>query len=183
MNWFSHIRLSSGQYLIRKKLKNIRADKEVHNFRTAKKAAIVFSCNNTEEFGSVREFRELLHGKGIETSNLGYVNDKKIPEYLLMRPGFNFFCRQDLRWNYIPRTPFIDSFLNTKFDVLFDLSLRDHFPLEYIVRLSTASYKIGRYTGTSYHDLMIDVAENPALSYLIGQIIRYMDMIRCRTEK
>ena len=46
---------------------------------------------------------------------------KDFEDVNLLRSGFNFFSLDNLTWFYKPVIPFIEDFLNRKFDILFDL--------------------------------------------------------------
>jgi hypothetical protein len=67
------------------------------------------------------------------------------------------------------------------FDLLFDLSLKDLFPVRYMTEISPATCKVGRYMESGRYDLMIDVRENESVDYLIEQIRHYLPMLHPST--
>jgi len=175
------IRKFFGRYDLKRKSHLIRRNKRIHNFTTAGSAGIIFNCRQEEEFLAVKEFKQFLESESIRTDVIGYVSDKLVPDHYLLRTGFNFFCQKDLTWYYRPDTPFTDDFIKKNYDILFDLSLRDFFPLNYIVRLSPAAYKIGRLCESCQYDLMIDVKEEKSVRYLIDQIKHYLSILHTRS--
>ncbi len=177
-----NIRRFFGAYELRQKSKQVTRNKRIHNFTTAGTAGIIFNCRNEEEFTAVKEFREFLESESIKTDVIGYISDKEVPDHYLMRTGYNFFCQKDLSWYYKPNMPFVDEFLHKKFDILFDLSLRDFFPLNYILKISPSAYKIGRYQETEDYDLMIDIKEEKTVSFLISQIKHYLSILHTRNS-
>jgi len=167
----------SGTLELRRKLRHINRQKRIHNFTTARSAGILFSCRDEKEFEAVKEFKQFLESEAIETSVLGFVNDQEIPDHYLLRKGFQFFCLKDLKWSKVPAAPFARDFCIKPFDILFDLSLEDYFPVNYILKLNPASYKIGRLVPNTEYDLMIDIENEISIVYLIEQIRHYLSII------
>ena len=175
---FSAIRNSYGKYLLEKRIKHIRRDKAVHNFNTARSACIIFQCTEDEDFNIIKSFKKFLEEHDIKVFVIGYVDEKQVPDHFLLRTGFNCFCQKELNWAYIPSSPFLTEFLSKEFDLLFDLSLRKLFPVHYLVSMSRAQYKIGRFTENNNYDLMIDIRKENRLVYFCDQIRHYLGMIK-----
>ncbi|NJM15859.1 MAG: hypothetical protein HC896_11270, partial [Bacteroidales bacterium] len=54
----------------------------------------------------------------------------------------------------------VESFIQTKFDILINLSLEPSYPIEYVVALSNAQFKVGKFEQDNLHlDLMIDLTK------------------------
>lgn len=175
-----NIRKYFGAWDLRRKTRHQDRKKLIHNFTTAKTAGVIFTCRNEEEFTAVKGFKNFLESESIQTDVIGYVSDKSIPDHFLLRTGFNFFCQRDLTWYYRPDKQFVSDFIKKKYDILFDLSLREYFPIEYIVKLSPSSYKIGRFMDSDRYDLMIDIHNEQSVSYLIDQIRHYISILHTR---
>ena len=111
---------------------------------------------------------------------LGYVDDLEIPDHYLLRRGFQFFCQKDLKWSKVPGAIFVKDFARKPFDILFDLSMEEHFPVHYVLKLSPASYKIGRLVTHKEYDLMINIEKESSIVYLIDQIRYYLSIIHTR---
>ena len=167
-----------GERTLRRKTRMIQRNRRIHNFSTAKSVGIIFHCRNEEDFQLVKEFRKYLQEKKIKTSILGFINDKQIPDYFLLRTGFNFFCYKNLNWVYGPESQFLHDFINRSFDILFDFSLEYFFPIHYIVSLTNAELKIGRLSNQGEYDLMIDITKNRDTGYFIEQVKIYLNMIQ-----
>ncbi len=180
MKLITDIQRVVGIFELRRKLRQVNRHKCIHNFTTARSAGILFSCRNEGEFELVKEFKQFLESEAIETSVLGFVDDKEIPDHYLLRTGFQFFCQKDLKWSKVPGALFIRDFARKPFDILFDFSLEDHFSLNYILKISPASYKIGRLLPHSEYDLMIDIEKENSIVYLIEQIRHYLSIIHTK---
>ncbi|HEC42746.1 MAG TPA: hypothetical protein ENI20_07970 [Bacteroides sp.] len=182
MKLFHNIRRYFGHSNIDRKVKNLSRNKRIHNFTTAGTAGLIFNCHNEDEFKVVNEFRQFLESESIITDVIGYVSEKQVPDHYLLRKGYNFFCQKDLTWYYIPNVAFTNEFIKKNYDILFDLSLRELLPLNYIVSLSPAAYKIGRYREVNQYDLMIDIKDNKSVSYLIDQIKHYLSILHTKSQ-
>jgi len=121
-----------------------------------------------------------MESKSIRTDVIGYVSDKQIPDHYLLRTGFNFFCQKDLTWYFKPDKAFVDEFMRKKYDLLFDLSLRNLFPVNYVVTLSPSTFKIGRFRDLDQYDLMIDIKNEKTVPYLINQIKHYLSILHTK---
>lgn len=183
MKFIEKLRKNIGLFTLNRKAHSIKRQRKIHNFSTAQKAGIIFLCQSEEDFQAVKDFKKYLEDKSINTSVLGFINDKKIPDHLLLRTGFNFFCLKNLDWYFRPANKYIHDFLLDNFNILFDFSVNDHFPVHYISLLSPAEYKVGRLTGTELYDLMIDIKQNKHLAFFIEQVKHYMNLIEIRNPQ
>ena len=177
-----NIRTSVGSNNLRRKARHINRQKGIHNFSTARTAGILFTCSNEEDFNAVKDFKQFLENKNIRVDVLGYVHEKQVPDYYLLRTGFNFFCLKDLNWYQKPTRPFALDFSIRKFDILFNLSIEEYFPLKYLSGISPAAYKIGIFEEPGEYDLMIGLQENNTVAYLVEQVKHYLSMIRSKNK-
>jgi hypothetical protein len=175
---FNKLRYSIGEKKLSKKAAQLHRQKQVHNFNTCKSATILVDATKPEDFVIVKEFMKYLTSLKIESSLIGYVNADQVSSHLLLRDNCHFFCNKDLNLFYKPKTTGTDEFLNKRFDILFDLSLKDYYPLRFLTTLSLAQFKVGRFSeGVNDLDLMIDVRKEPKISYLIDQIKIYVNIL------
>ena len=177
-----NIRSSYGSYDLRKKARKLNRQKAIHNFNTARTAGILFTCKNEEDFNAIRDFKKYLEDHNIRPEVLGYVHEKQVPDHYLLRQGFNFFCMKDLDWFERPTRQFVLDFSSQRFDILFDLSIEEYFPLKYISGLSPAAYKIGIYRETDDYELMIGLKEQKTVLYFVDQVKHYLSMIRSKNK-
>lgn len=175
---FIKLRYYFGEKILTKKVALLRRRKQVHNFSTCRSAGIIIDVTKPEDFFVVKEFMKYLTSLKIEAVLYGYVNEDLIPSNLMLWDNCHFFCNNDLDLFYKPKTLATDEFLNKKFDILFDLTLKDHYPLRYLTSLSNSDFKVGSYSdGVNDLDLMIDVRKEPVIGYLIDQIKIYVTQL------
>ncbi len=177
-----NIRSYIGNHDLQRKARFLNRRKAIHNFSTAKTAGVLFRCKNEEDFNAVKDFKQYLESHRIRTEVLGYVHEKQVPDHYLLRTGFNFFCLKDLNWFKRPVRKFALDFSTRKYDILFDLSLEDDFPLKYLSELSPATYKIGVFTEARNYDLMIELQYSRTVSYFVEQVKHYLTLIHSKNS-
>jgi hypothetical protein len=153
------------------------------NLADAREIGLIFNASDPLRIEEVKKLVSSLQSQNVHVFVIGFVNEKKISDMNLLRSGFNFFSLANLTWFQKPVIPFIEDFLNRKFDILFDLDLENSFPLRYIATLSKAGMKVGRYfDGCEYLDFMIKLEPNNSIQYLIEQSVYYLNMLRKPAE-
>ena len=178
MAFLQGIRQKIGSYILEKKVNDLSRNKQFINLADSATIGIVFHQPDNGNFKAIQEFMKMLAAEGKQIAALGYIEGKNVPDFYLLRKGFNFFCDSDLNWFHQPEAGFVDDFVKREFDILINLSIDNSFPVEYIYALSNAKFKVGIYAnGISHSDLVIDVKDNHDVDYLIGQITHYLRII------
>ena len=172
------IKLKLSNYILSRLVKKSKRERAVYNLSTAKNIAVIYNATHEKNYKISIEFIKFLSSKGIQISSIGFVDQKELLEYYTQTKSSLFFCKKNLNWWGKPKNEAIDGFINNKFDMLIDLSVESFFPIEYIVGLSNAKFKVGRFTNkNSYADFMIDIKKNTDLSFLIEQFKKYLTII------
>lgn len=159
-------------------MKNSTRNKHLHNFETANSAGILFDASDTESFKYIKEFSKFLKSNNIRTYLLGYIESKEVPDEMVLWDDCDIVSINDIDWLLRPKSPAALDFINSEYNILFDLSLKHNFTMCYISKLSSADFKVGRYTDEDNDfDLMIDVNKNPRVDYFIEQIKNYISIL------
>jgi hypothetical protein len=158
--------------VLEKKFRNLKRAVAVCNINSAKNIGILYNATEFVSFEIIKDFAKILSQNQSNISILGYVNSKKLIDHYLYRKGFDFFSRNDLNWYYKPVSEVTDKFMKQSFDILIDLSLDSVFPIQYIVALSPATFKVGKFSPEEkYLDMMIDMEkENEQMKKLHDEI-------------
>lgn len=147
---------------------------------SARSIGIIFNAKDERTFKQIREFSDKLRGGGLrKVKALGFVPKAEVAAFLQSSQDFDFFTREDFNWYYKPQGRKVAGFTSESFDILIDLRLSKFTPLLFIVALSRAHFKVGRYRTDfqDFYDLMIDVGDNSELDYFIDQIEHYLQML------
>jgi len=178
------IRMLTGSYILSKELRNRKREVQAMGLDTARSIGIIFNAKDEQTFKIIREFvNELKKNGSREVRTLGFVPKKEVAAFLQSSRDFDFFSREDFNWYYRPQGRKVAGFIAQPFDMLIDLRLYKFTPLLFIVGLSRAHFKVGRYRPDhkEFYDLMIDVGDREDLSFFIEQIKHYLSMINTGT--
>ena len=178
MNTFSKIQLVVGNFVLKKKLKQLRRIKKVHNLKTAKRIGIVFNATRQDDYRQVSGFVKDIQDRGIEVKVLGFVNDKDVPNEYLFKKNFSYFLKKSINWYRKPVNPEVEKFLKEKFDIVIDFSLDNDYLFNYIIALSPSRFKVGKFKEPNNHfDFMIKINKDKDLKYFIEQARHYLEVI------
>ena len=167
-----------GRRVLKKKKKGIERDVCVHNFKTAKSAVILFDAGDQGSFSVIKEFRNFMESNDIECTAFGYVKEKEIPQEMLFWENYSFITRRDLTWYMKPRGESAEKFYSLDPDILVDFTRDLPLELQFLVQLSTASFKIGCFTEMDNdYDLMINLPDHSDIGYLSEQIKHYVSIL------
>ncbi len=165
-------------FMYRRRLKNERRSGAVEHvsvsFNEARRIGILFNASDEEQRSNVRLYADRLkkkHNKKVEL--LGFYNDKEEHE---KEAEFKYYTKKDLNWFYVPGKADVKGFVGEKFDILVNFISEPSVHSEWIMTLSHAKFRVGRYTNsTDSLDLMIDEKKkDPA--HFIGLVDMYLKM-------
>jgi hypothetical protein len=171
-----------GIRVLNNKLRNFNRLRECHNFESALTAGILFTPTDQISFEQIKQFLSYLSAYKLQIYVLGYIDSKTIPESFLFWKGINLFSRKELGWMFIPKSTIVTDFIDKPFDILFDLSMTDFFPVQYISRLSKSKFKVGRFTSDHQSfDLMFELNHDSKLDLYLDYIKHYLNLINKKT--
>jgi len=170
-----------GSLVLANKLKSLKRNKSVYNFDNAKEIGIIINATDAKVYEAACSFIKFLTEKKIKVVSISYVEKKEVLDLYSLQIGMLYFTKSDLNWYYKPTNHNILDFINNRFDILIDLSLEELYPLEYILNLSRAKYKVGRFTSeNSVYDLMINIKKTDTVEFLIEQIKHYLLILKTK---
>ena len=185
-NFIQDIKINFAWWLLRKSVKKNQRDSAFHNYSSAKKVGVIFNATQQDTYETARKYIKELTNKGLEVKALGFVDSKEVLDFYQKSVHFEYFSRKNLNWYSKPNNPNTQQFLETPFDILVDLSIVEDFPIQYIVGLSRAQFKVGCAKESSqesterpnFYDFMLQLGEEKSLKYLIEQLEHYFGMIK-----
>lgn len=167
-----------GKEILKRKKRGVPREICVHNFKTAKSAIILFDTGDKQSFKVIKDFQKFLESEQIKVSTFGFVHQKEIPQELLFLKNYAFITRKDLNWYKKPSGEAVNAFYAADPDLLIDFTPNVPLELQFLVQLSTARFKAGRYTEQQNdYDLMISLKEHNEIGFLAEQFKRYIAML------
>ena len=180
MDLFESTRLKIGNSIFSKSIVKAKRKVSYPGMSQIKKIAIIWDASKTAEFSSISKFHQRMQERNIDVKVFGYYPGKELPDQYTAIRFLTCMRRKDLNFFYIPASTEADVFMGTKFDILIDVNFDRLFPLQYITRLSAASFKVGLFnseTDSSTFDLMMEIMKPVRVDDYLIQVIHYLEMI------
>jgi hypothetical protein len=186
MELFKSLRLKIGKAILSKKIARTKRKLYYSNISQVKNIGIVWDASRLDDFPSLSRFYQKLHERNIEVKILGYFPGKNLPDQYTAIRYLTCIRKQDINLFYNPVSFETNTFINNRFDILIDINFKKLFPLQYILSLSNAGFKIGLFepeTNETPFDLMMEIKNPIDIDYYLSQIIQYLEMINSGTVK
>ena len=180
MELFESTRLKIGNSIFSKSIVKARRKVSYPGMSQIKKIGIIWDASKTIEFSTLSKFHQRMQERNIDVKVFGYYPGKELPDQYTAIRFLTCMRRKDLNFFFIPASTEADVFIGTKFDILIDVNFDRLFPLQYITRLSAASFKVGLFnseTDSSTFDLMMEIKKPVKVDDYLTQVIHYLEMI------
>ncbi len=136
------------------------------SFANAKLVGILFNASIPGVLPIIQRFDRQLQQQDKKVKTLAYSNSKTDD------PGYPYplFGKKEVSFSLQPYGHRVDRFIQTPFDILFNLYLDENLLLQNISARSNAHLRIGPATELPfYYDLMIEMPPGKDLEYFIAQ--------------
>jgi len=186
MEILRNLRIRAGRSKLSGKMARVRRKPLYINLFHIKTIGIVWDASRPEDFSILTKFHQLMADQEKDVRILGYYPGIELPDPYTAIRFFNCFKKNELDFFYCPENPDVESFINTRFDLLIDINLSNHFPLFYTSSLSHAGLKVGlagEKPESSPFDLMISMTGPVNTEKYLEQVLYYLEMINSETAK
>ena len=159
--------------------------RKICNMDLAGKIGILYYLPDEATYETVSRYVKKLQDRGKTVKALGYVEQKQLAGRFAPKLSYDFLFPSGLNWFLKPQSASAKDFIDTPYDILIDLSLREIVPLRYVLALSKALFKVGLQSETKaeYLDLMIDLQNKGTLDELIAQLDHYLNELNKKNER
>lgn len=172
MGMFDNIKFKWAQKRFRREYKNLQRTGKVYNLDEARSVAILYYLDSEETFSIVKKYvKYLKEEEGIKRiMAIGYWdgNPKEVPAYISPKLEFDFLLKHEHAKNHKPAGALTKNFVHEDFDILIDLTFEKKLPLQYLLNMSAARFKVGVHQEENLHfyDLSI-IQHNKSLTDMI----------------
>jgi hypothetical protein len=180
MELLENVRLKIGRFILSKKAAGEKRKIYYSNIGQVKKIGIVWDTSNTNEFSSLSRFYQKMHDRNIEVMIIGYYPGKNLPDQYTALRYLTIIRKRELNLLNMPVSEESKSFINNHFDILIDINFKKVFPLQCIIELSNARFKVGLLEAgkeSSPLDLMMEIKSPVSIDNYLTQIVEYLEMI------
>lgn len=170
----------AGEFILKRDLKKLKREKRNFSLDTAQTIGILYEYKNDEDFKTIEYLIHELRSMKKEVKVLSYIEGNNMLDYIPQKLSVDFFQLKDLSWYLSPKSTYLRSFINTKYDILIDLNIHKSFPLKYIAACSRSSYKVGIYDEEMKDilDLLVKPTKKLELKALIQEILHFLNLLK-----
>lgn len=178
MALFHAFRMSAARRALRREAAPDRPRRGV-NLADAQKIGLLYTDTDEAGYKRIKTLqRHLTSEYGTRTVNaLCYVpqKEKQLPVWHTQTPERAYFTKDDLSWCFKPSGE-AQTFEQTPFDVLIDLTDGTHVPLQFVVARSVAGMKVGRASAprANDYDLTLEVGSGASIQVFMQEVERYL---------
>lgn len=126
--------------------KDDKRGKKGCSLRNADSVGLLYLERDYVFYRSIKELaKQLQENFGVRrVSILSFVelDAKRTPGWLVKKLDSGYFCKSDLNWYGKPQKE-IQAFIESEFDILFDLELEPNLTLKHVLKMSCAKMKVG----------------------------------------
>jgi phosphoribulokinase len=175
------LRAKLGNIKLRRELLTHRGEHNTVNFEEAKKIGILYDATEVHDYEFIRNYvKTLRSATHKDVLALGYVDKKTLPHGQFAQYGLDFFTRKQLNFHLFPSNPIVTNFINEKFDILISFANTQNITFNYIVAMSKAKFRVGRFDkkSTAIFDLMLNVKKDISLKEFSEEVESFLKKIR-----
>lgn len=166
-------------WFLNRALKELKRTKKTFGYTKAKSFGIMYDASTEENYRQIASLTKELQNDKKKVKTLGYFKNKDLPEYCFPQLSFEFCSAGNFAWNQKPKDKAVLDFINSQYDVIIDLTSSDFFHIKYLMAISDASFKVGRFHEkyVDLYDLMIQIDDSVSQEETIKQQMYYLKMI------
>lgn len=181
IKFLNNIRLFFGRFILEREWRTSKREVTSVSLNEAKNIGVMFNAPDEKHFAQIKKFVQDQKDQGKKVTALGFVPKSEHRDWFQNNEVFGFFTNEDFNWYFKPKGRKVVGFMSEPFDLLIDLRLRRSIPLLFIVSLSRATFKVGRFHSDfkEYYDLMMELPDNvDDLAFFIEQMTHYLNMLK-----
>jgi hypothetical protein len=179
VNIFKNISAAIRFWFLKRASSKINRKKKLLGYAQATSFGIIYDASSEENYRRMTLLVRDLQQDQKKVKTLGFVNQKKMPEYSFSKLTFEFCNTKNFSFSQEPTSPSVIDFISNDFDILIDLSPSYFYQMKYLCAVSNAKMKVGRYVEkyVDIYDLMLQMDDNNPLPEMIEQVFHYLKMI------
>ena len=164
--------------------RNTRVRKHV-DFMEIQTVGVLFLLEDEKKFIQLDRVIKKLVQQGKRVKMIGFFPEKIIPNFYTQKLKIDIFTRKDMNLLGFPKKEEVKVFIKRNFDLLIDCTENDLLPMDYILGMSNAGFKAGRYREgmVKVLDVMIKKPEGMDFESFINSMIDYLSILNTKRAK
>lgn len=179
------IKKSIQLFLLRRAMKRLSYRHRVVGYHHATRVALLYNATPDGKSAFINKLTKDLENDGKSVFTLGFFNQKRIPEEIMVVEKGDFVARKSFSIWMQPTSDVVRKFVEQSYDLLIDLTVQGPYMAKYIAGITKASYKTGVHHPDylSVYDLLLHVNDQITDEQLADHVIHYLKIIKTPEEK
>ncbi|MFW5706930.1 MAG: DUF6913 domain-containing protein [Bacteroidota bacterium] len=179
MKIIKDIKDSTREWFLKRAHKKVARNKKLLGYSQVKNLGILYDASEEHNYRHIVQLVKKLQDDQKKVKTMGFVNQKKRPDYCFPQLVYDFCDAKSFAWNQKPTAQNVKDFIDAEYDLLIDLTPSDFHLVKYLCAISKARMKTGRYVEKyiDIYDLMLQVDDNNSIEETSSQVIHYLKMI------
>jgi hypothetical protein len=180
---FQYIRRWLLHFYIDRELKHNKRVKKHVDFKEVRTLGVLFLLENELKFNQIEGLVKKLAGQGKAVRLIGLFEKKMLPNFFIPKLKIDILTKKDIGFFGFPKGEIVNDFIEKPFDLLLDFTESESLAMDYILGLSRAGFKAGRYRDDMVKvlDLMIKKPEKMGLDEFINTMIDYISIFNTKS--
>ncbi len=166
------------EWVLKRKADSVKRVKAYHNFESAKLVGVVFNAEDEGSYLASIDFITYLNNKGIRVKAIGFLRGKERLNHFPYTKGVKYSSYSEISLFSATKNIDILGFINTKFDILIDISQTEHFAIKSIIALSKSKLRVTSFIEDYLFDFQINVGRDKPVDFVAKQIVLYLGNIQ-----
>jgi hypothetical protein len=152
------------------------------DFKKVRTVGVLFLLEDEPKFKQLDHLAKKLESQGKDVKMIGLFEGKVIPNFFIQKLKIDLFTKKDLNLFDFPKGEKVSEFIDCPFDLLLDFTENDILPMDYILGLSRAGFKAGRFRNDMVKvlDLMIKKPDDMDFDAFINSMIGYISIFNTK---
>ena len=165
-------------WFLKRAHRKVKRKKKFFSYNRATSFGIIYDASNEDSYRDLTYLVRDLQQDQKKVKTLGFVAQKKMPEYCFPKLTFEFCKASDFSWTQQPTAQNVREFIYQGYDVLIDLTPSSFYQCKYLCAISPSRMITGRYAEryVDVYDLMLQVDDTMSVKETGGQVIHYLKM-------
>ncbi len=153
------------------------------DFNKVRTVGVLFLLEDEPKFKQLDRVVKKLGNQGKDVKMIGLFEDKIIPNFFIQKLKIDIFTKKEINLLGFPKGEKAREFIEQEFDLLLDFTEDDILPVDYILGLSKAGFKAGRYRNDMVKvlDLMIKKPDDMNFDAFINSVIDYISIFNTKS--
>jgi hypothetical protein len=153
------------------------------DFKKVRNIGVLFLLEEEVKFKQLDRLVKNLANQGKDVKMIGMFTGKILPNFFYQKLKIDIFTKKDISFLGFPKGEKVNEFIEQPFDILLDFTEDDILPMDFILGMSKAGFKAGRYRNEMVKvlDFMIKKPDDMGFDAFINSMVDYITIFNTQS--